>query len=90
MCHGDFDSFSESGVSKLVMMLGYKPSAIFYGHLHHCSTDSIYDIDIIRSGGFAGTCDDYSISKRLSGKPSQMVCIVDAHGIECTYQVKLN
>lgn len=88
--HGDWDAFSESGVSKLVMMLGYKPAAIFYGHLHHCSTDSIYDIDIIRSGGFAGTCDDYSISKRLSGKPSQMVCIVDAHGIECTYQVKLN
>ena len=30
MVHGDYDSFSERGISKLVMMLGFKPEGIFY------------------------------------------------------------
>ena len=30
LVHGDFDGYSESGVSKLVMLLGKKPEGIFY------------------------------------------------------------
>lgn len=37
--HGDYDSFSKSGVGNLVMMLGYVPYAVTYGHLHTCSVD---------------------------------------------------
>lgn len=87
--HGDYDSFSESGVSKLVMLIGHKPTAIFYGHFHHCSFDEISDIQIVRSGSFCGTVDDYSVSKRLGGKPSQMVCIADGDGIVNLYPVRL-
>ena len=90
MVHGDFDSFSEKGVSKLVMMLGFKPTAIFYGHLHRCSFDDIAGVKIIRSGSFSGTSDDYTISKRLSGQPSQMVCVVDSNGINACYTVQLD
>lgn len=90
MVHGDFDSFSESGVSKLVLMLGYKPSAIFYGHLHRCSYDSIAGVKIIRSGSFCGTSDDYTISKRLSGSASQMVCVVTDKGVRTCYPIDLN
>lgn len=90
MVHGDFDSFSEKGVSKLVMMLGFKPTAIFYGHLHRCSFDDIAGVKIIRSGSFSGTSDDYTISKRLSGQPSQMVCVVDSNGINACYPVQLD
>lgn len=90
MVHGDFDSFSEKGVSKLVMMLGFKPTAIFYGHLHRCSFDDIAGVKIIRSGSFSGTSDDYTISKRLSGQPSQIVCVVDSNGINACYPVQLD
>lgn len=89
MVHGDYDSFSESGVSKLVMMLGFKPSGIFYGHMHHCSYDDIAGVKIVRSGSFAGTADDFTVSKRISGKPQQMVCVVDNSGIKACYPIDL-
>lgn len=89
LVHGDYDSFSERGISKLVMMLGFKPTAVFYGHLHRCSYDDIAGVKIIRSGSFSGTSDDYTISKRLSGKPSQMVCVVDDDGINACYPIEL-
>lgn len=89
LVHGDYDSFSESGISKLVMMLGYKPTAIFYGHFHKCSYDEIADIKLIRSGSFSGAVDDYTISKRMSGSSSQMVCVVDDSGVQTVYPIKL-
>lgn len=89
MVHGDFDSFSESGVSKLVLMLGHKPKGIFYGHLHRCSYDEIAGVKIIRSGSFCGTSDDYTISKRLSGAASQMVCVATKDGIKACYPIEL-
>ena len=90
LVHGDYDKFTEAGVGKLVMMLGYKPTAIFYGHLHHCSYDDIAGVKIVRSGTFANSNDDYTISKRISGSPSQMVCIVNSKGIKACYPVQLN
>lgn len=89
LVHGDYDSFSEAGVSKLVMMIGYKPEGVFMGHMHHNSYDDIAGVKIIRSGSFAGTGDNYCIEKRLYGKPSQMVTIVNADGIECCYPIDL-
>lgn len=89
MVHGDYDSFSESGVSKLILMLGYKPEAIFFGHLHRCSYDEIYNVKIIRRGCFCGSTDDYTISKRLNTKPSQMMCVIDNNGIQACYPVCL-
>lgn len=90
LCHGDYDAYSEAGVSKLVMMLGYKPTAVFYGHLHHCSYDDVAGVKIIRSGTFANTNDDYTVSKRICGHPSQMVCIVDDKGVKACYPVDLS
>ena len=90
MCHGDFDGFSEAGVSKLVMMLGRKPEAVFYGHMHHCSYDDISGVKLIRSGSFCGTGDDYTVSKRIYGRPQQMVCIADEEGIKALYPIELH
>ena len=72
------------------MMLGYKPTAILYGHLHRCSLDDVSGVKIIRSGSFSGTSDDYTISKRISGLPQQMVCIVNNSGVEACYPVSLS
>ena len=87
--HGCMDRFDEKGISKLVLMLGYKPEAIFYGHKHHNSFDSIADVKIIRSGSFSGTGNDFCVSKRISGQPSQMVCIADDSGIIALYPISL-
>lgn len=89
MVHGDYDGFNESGVSKLVMMLGKSPKGIFYGHLHKCSFDDISGVKIVRSGCFGGAVDDYTVSKRLFGRPSQMVCVIDETGIKACYPVEL-
>lgn len=88
--HGDYDGFNESGVSKLVMMLGYKPTAIMYGHMHRCSYDDISGVKIIRSGSFNGVSDDYLVSRRITGKPQQMVCVLNDTGVSSCYPVELN
>ena len=89
LVHGDWDSFNQAGVSKLVMMIGYKPTAIFYGHMHKCSYDDIYGVKIIRSGSFSGTGDDYCVSKRIFGNASQMVVVLNDTGVKACYPIEL-
>lgn len=88
--HGDFDKYSKSGVSNLCMHLGFIPYAITYGHLHTCAIDDSNGVKMIRGGSLAGSGDDYTIEKRLSGKPSQMVCICNNKGVACYYPVELD
>lgn len=86
--HGDYDSFNDSGASKITMMIGHKPDAIVYGHLHKNSYDEVSEIQIVRSGSFSGTGDDYCVSKRIYGKPGQMICICDDTGVKTPYPIK--
>lgn len=79
--HGDYDSFSKNGVANLSMLLGYFPYAITFGHLHTCAMSDEGGVKIIRGGSLSGCGDDYTIEKRLSGKPSQMVCVCDDTGV---------
>ncbi|WP_243126852.1 hypothetical protein [Clostridium sp. HBUAS56010] len=87
--HGDFDSFNKSGVSNLVMLLGYVPYAVTMGHMHTCAVDECNGVKMIRGGSLAGSGDSYTIEKRLSGKPSQMVCICDKYGVKAYYPIEL-
>lgn len=87
--HGDYDPYNKQGVSNLVMFLGYCPYAILYGHLHTCAIDEVNGIKMIRGGSLAGSGDSYTIEKRLSGKPSQMVCVCTDCGVECYYPIHL-
>ena len=88
--HGDFDKYSKSGVSNLCMHLGFIPYAITYGHLHTCAVDDANGVKMIRGGSLAGSGDDYTIEKRLSGKPSQMVCVCNKKGVVCYYPIELD
>ena len=88
--HGDYDKFSKSGVENLVMMIGYIPYAVLFGHLHVCSLDECNGVKMIRGGSLAGAGDQYTIEKRLSGKPAQMICICDEKGVDCYYPVELD
>lgn len=88
--HGDYDSFSKTGVANLSMMLGYFPYAITFGHLHTCAMAEEGGVKIIRGGCFSGSGDDYTIEKRLYGKPSQMVCVCDDSGVISYNVIELN
>ena len=88
--HGDYDSFSKSGVSDLTMMLGFKPYAILFGHMHTCAYDEVSDIKMVRGGCLSGTGDDYTLERRLRNKASQMVLVCDKNGIKCAYPITLD
>ena len=88
--HGDYDAFSKNGVASLSMMLGFFPYAITFGHLHTCAMSDEGGIKIIRGGSLAGSGDDYTIEKRLTGKASQMVCVCTDKGIESYNIVELD
>jgi len=85
--HGDFEPTITS-VTNLQAMVGRQLYAVLMGHRHHNSTDVVQGIKIVQSGSFLGT-DNYCISKRLFGKPEQIICVVDENGIRCTYDVDL-
>lgn len=86
--HGDFEPTITS-VTNLQVMVGRPIYAVLMGHRHHNSTDVVQGIKIVQSGSFLGT-DNYCISKRLFGKPEQIVCVVDDSGIRCTYDIDLS
>jgi len=88
--HGDYDSYSRNGVSNLSMMLGFIPYAITFGHMHTCAVDECNGVKMIRGGSLSGSGDSYTIEKRLSGTPSQMVCVCSEKGVEAYYTVELN
>lgn len=75
--HGDNDSFGKAGLSNLVLAKGYKPKGIFMGHLHTFAIDDCYDVKICRGGSLCGTGNDYTIEKRLKGKPTQLMAIAE-------------
>lgn len=87
-CHGDFDATIAS-VTNLQAMVGRPLYGVLMGHRHHCATDVVQGIRVIQSGSFLGT-DDYCISKRLCGKPEQIVSVVNDDGILCNYDVDLS
>lgn len=88
--HGDYDPYSKQGVANLVLFIGYCPYAVLYGHMHTCAVDETNGIKMIRSGSLAGSGDSFTVEKRLSGKPSQMVCVCTSNGVECYYPIELD
>ena len=88
--HGDYDAFTPAGLANLITMLGYRPYAVTYGHKHTSAVDEYNDVKMIRGGSLAGSGDDFTIEKRLRGKPSQMVCVCSEKGVEAYYPVELH
>lgn len=89
-CHGDYDPMTKQGVSNLCMLLGFIPTGIFRGHMHYSAMNELNGVKVIQSGSLVGSGDDYTIEYRLTGKPSQTLCICNSNGIECIYNVELH
>lgn len=85
--HGDYDP-SPAHIQALQTMVGKPVYAVLMGHKHHCCTNVVQGIRTVMSGSFLGV-DDFCVSKRIFGKPEQIVCVCDDSGIRCTYEVEL-
>lgn len=85
--HGDYDG-SEAKVRALQAMVGDPLYAIISGHLHHNAINEVQGVKTVMAGSFLGM-DDYCVSKRIYGKPQQLVCICNDDGIACYYDVNL-
>ena len=86
--HGDYDG-SAAKVQALQTMARRPLYAVLSGHLHHCRMDEVQGIKTVMAGSFLGM-DDFCVSKRIYGRPEQMVCICDASGIRCSYNIDLS
>lgn len=85
--HGDYDP-STQNIQALQTMAQRPVYAVLLGHLHHNATNCVQGIRIVTAGSFLGM-DDYCVSKRIYSQPEQMICVCDAEGIQCCYDVVL-
>lgn len=86
--HGDYDG-SATKVQALQTMARRPLYAVLSGHLHHNMMDEVQGIKTVMAGSFLGM-DDFCVSKRIYGRPEQMVCICDNSGIRCSYNIDLS
>lgn len=85
--HGDYDGFNKGDVQRLISTIREFPEAWFTGHLHTMAVDEVNEVKMIRGGSLAGSGDDYTVEKRLTGKASQLVCIVNDNGLKAYYPI---
>lgn len=84
--HGDKDD-PKSVVSKITMMLDYRPSVIFMAHRHTNAMHTEYDTKVITSGALSGS-DNFCMDKRLRNRPEQVIAVFVDDGLDCVYDVK--
>ena len=87
--HGDFDSTSDTSISKLILWAKLTPYCVVCGHKHYPAMTDVSGIKVIQSGSLGGSGDEYTRQKRLTGKPSQTVLVVNDKGIKCCYPIEL-
>lgn len=85
--HGDYEPTAQH-IQALQTMVGKPVYAVLMGHKHHNKTGNVQGIKTIMAGSFLGM-DDYCVQKRIYGRPEQMVCVCDANGVRCSYDIDL-
>lgn len=86
-CHGDYES-GEAKIQTLQAMSGKQIYAVLLGHKHHNKIDNVQNIKTVMAGSFLGV-DSYCVTKRIIGRPEQLVCVCDGTGIICYYDIPL-
>lgn len=87
--HGDYDQMTDAGIGKLAMMLGYIPEHLLLGHMHYCELTERNGVKIIRGGSLAGSGDQFTVERRMSGGPKQMACVVGDKGLIGAFPIAL-
>lgn len=90
LCHGDFDPATKAGASNLSMMLGFIPKAILRGHLHSPAWNEPNGVKVVQGGSLAGAGDQYTLEKRIFGKPSQTLLVCNNKGIKAHLPIELD
>ena len=88
--HGDYDTTTDAGIAKLALWAKMTPYCVLCGHKHYPAMTTISDIKVIQSGSLCGSGDEFTRQKRLTGKPSQTVLVVDEKGIRACYPIEFN
>ncbi|AZV43712.1 hypothetical protein BAOM_3103 [Peribacillus asahii] len=86
--HGNFDKIEQS-VKNLPQVLGYVPTLIFGGHVHH-HYEKEHGRTLVSVNGSLIGADDHTVQGRYGGIPSQKFMVLNEDGIESTYRFKLN
>lgn len=84
--HGNFDRVDRC-VTTLPQILGFVPSYIFGGHIHHHYEKEHGKTTVVVNGSLIGA-DDHSTTGRYGGKPSQKFMVFNEDGLECSYIIK--
>ena len=89
--HGDYTRITDTEIGKLVLWAKITPYCILTGHMHYHAMTDVSGITVIQSGSLCGSGDEYTRSKRLTGKPSQTVIVTKDDGsIYGVYPVQLS
>ena len=78
--HGDYTRTNDAEIGKLVLWAKQTPYCILTGHMHYPAMMDVSGITVIQSGSLCGSGDDYTRSKRLTGRPSQTVVVTKPNG----------
>ncbi|MCY9226050.1 metallophosphoesterase [Bacillus haynesii] len=84
--HGHYDRVDQC-VTRLPQLLGYIPSYIFGGHIHHNYEKEYGSTTVVVNGALVGA-DDYAMQGRFGTRPSQKFLVFDDEGIEATYIIR--
>ena len=88
--HGDYDRNTNAGIQKLISALDQKPYGVVMGHLHTPTTAETNGVKVIQAGSLAGSGDDFTVQKRLTGKASQTAVLIDETGkLEAIFPMEL-
>jgi hypothetical protein len=87
LVHGNYDRVDQC-VTRLPQVLGYVPTYIMGGHVHHNYEKEYGATTVIVNSSLIGA-DDYSMQGRYGAKPSQKFMVFTEDGLECTYNIKL-
>lgn len=86
--HGDKDHCN-SVINNMNKMLDFNPTVVLLGHIHHFTSKDFGSGTVITGGSLIGM-DDYTVNKRIYGKPYQnMVIINDKLGKIATIDLKV-
>jgi hypothetical protein len=87
LVHGNYDRVDQC-VTRLPQVLGYVPSYIIGGHVHHNYEKEYGRTTVVVNGSLIGA-DDYAMQGRYGAKPSQKFLVFNEEGLEATYIIKL-
>ena len=87
--HGDLDNDLIRNAQRIESYIGQPVYCILAGHMH-VSESRMDSIITIRNGCVCGSGDDYTMRKRLFGKPTQTFFIIDETGITSIHPVVLS